>query len=172
MSNEELSQIEQLKQRYRKEAHLAIEEAKERTKKEIEEIYYEKIKILEEENRKWKAIAEGISEESNNDTENDPKAPLIRYIMEGVKTSDFSLFSLFSFLSLIVVYYSRYIVKLKRNLMMDQQNLKLLLIVLRYLPSLFFSFHHFPPFFLIIPFFFFREPLFQQLKNFYQNYLI
>lgn len=84
MNSEELTIIEQLKQRYRKEAHIAIEDAREKAKKETEEIYLEKIKILEEENRKWKAIAEGISEESNIENENDPKAPLIRYIMEGV----------------------------------------------------------------------------------------
>lgn len=87
MNNDELTVIEQLKQRYRKEAHLAIEDAREKAKKETEDFYLEKIKILEEENRKWKAIAEATSEESNIDTENDPKAPLVRYIMEGVRTS-------------------------------------------------------------------------------------
>lgn len=83
-NDEEQTKIEQLRQRYRREAHLAIEDAKQKTKLEIEEKYDEKIKILEEEIRKWKSIAEGLSEEPQLELENDPKAPLLKYIMEGV----------------------------------------------------------------------------------------
>jgi hypothetical protein len=84
-SEEEANGYEQLRQRYRREAQLAIEDAKTRTKREVEEIYFEKIKILEDEVRRWKCVAEAVSEEPSVDLETDPKAPLLRYIMEGVR---------------------------------------------------------------------------------------
>ena len=88
MENDEDSNqlIESLRQRYRREAQVAIEDAKNKTKQEMSDLFVEKIKLLEEEARKWKCIAEGLSEDQPHlENDNDPKAPLLRYIMEGVR---------------------------------------------------------------------------------------
>jgi hypothetical protein len=85
-AEEEANGYEQLRQRYRREAHMAIEDAKSKTKTEMEEMYFERIKLLEDEVRRWKCVAEAVSDEPlAPDVETDPKAPLLRYIMEGVR---------------------------------------------------------------------------------------
>jgi hypothetical protein len=72
--------IEQLRQRYRREAHVAIEEAKRRAKEEVEQNYALSVQSLEDEVRKWKTIAEAVSDNS----EKDGKINLVRYVMEQV----------------------------------------------------------------------------------------
>jgi hypothetical protein len=74
--------IEQLRQRYRKEAQIAIEEARSKAVKDVTESFTFKIRSLEDEVRQWKAVAEALSsDEGGADT---PQTPLIKYIMENV----------------------------------------------------------------------------------------
>jgi hypothetical protein len=128
MDNEEESNlIESLRQRYRREAQIAIEDARNKTKQEMNEIFVEKMRLLEEEARKWKCIAEGLSEEQPHfETETDPKAPLLRYIMEGVGLESSAD---------LIPWLFRFIERLKKSLVMVQKNLKLQRIELRFLPS-------------------------------------
>jgi hypothetical protein len=116
MDNEEESNlIESLRQRYRREAQIAIEDAKTKTKQEMNDLFVEKMKLLEEEVRKWKCIAEGLSEDQPHlEMDNDPKAPLLRYIMEGVTAR--------ILISLLII--TRCIERSKKNSVMGQKNLK------------------------------------------------
>lgn len=81
-SDTDANVIEQLRQRYRKEAQIAIEEARSKAIKDVTESFSFKIKSLEDEVRQWKAVAEALSsEEGGTET---PQTPLIKYIMENV----------------------------------------------------------------------------------------
>lgn len=87
-SDSDANVIEQLRQRYRKEAQIAIEEARTKAVKDVTESFTFKIRSLEDEVRQWKAVAEALS--SDEDGPNTPQTPLIKYIMENVYISNHS----------------------------------------------------------------------------------
>ena len=74
--------IEQLRQRYRREAQLAIEEARTKAIAEVSQTLNYKVKLLEDEVRQWKAVAEALSSDDRGGETK--QAPLIKYIMENV----------------------------------------------------------------------------------------
>mmetsp|Transcript_16347 Transcript_16347/g.24641 ORF Transcript_16347/g.24641 Transcript_16347/m.24641 type:complete len:1163 (+) Transcript_16347:260-3748(+) len=87
MNNEvDNDKIEQLRQRYRREAQIAVDDARNAAREETTKKYEHKIKNLEDEVRQWKAIVEALSSEESDETDDNSSkhVSLVRYIMEQI----------------------------------------------------------------------------------------